>query len=137
MAKTAFPLSRTRSYILGARWTWRVDVLALAASEGRLLTAFEASTEQFLAMLTYRRGDVYVVVGRLEYHGHEPGLHCHSACDSLAAMQAAVVKPYGTRRFPKNKAFHRRTGYEMTQVTALETSFEFFNVTAAPDGAMV
>ena len=137
MGKQAFPLSRGRYYVLGARWTWRVDVLTAAGFECRLLTAFEPSTDQYLALLTYRRGSVYVVVARLEYHGHEPGLHCHAACEPLSTVTGGVVKPYGTQRLPRHGSRHRRASYDMTQAGALQTSFRFFNVSATPEGAMV
>ena len=137
MGKQAFPMARGRHYVLGARWTWRVDVLASGETECRLLTAFEPSTEQFLSILTYRRGAVHVVVARLEYHGYEPGLHCHAACEPLSTVTGGVVKPYGTRRLPAHGSPHRRASYEMTQQSALQTAFRFFNVGAIPEGAMV
>jgi hypothetical protein len=56
MTRNAFPLSRTRNFILGVRWTWRVDVLEIDGIECRLLTAFEPAKHSFLAWLSYKRG---------------------------------------------------------------------------------
>jgi hypothetical protein len=101
MSRNAFPLSRTRNFILDVRWTWRVDILDVQGVECRLLTAFEPSKQTFVAWLTLRRGSAYVVVARLEFHGHEPGLHCHACCDDVHDLPTGVVKPFGVRRVPK------------------------------------
>ena len=137
MTRTAFPMSRTRNFQLGARWSWRVDLVDAGGVECRLLTAFEPSKHGFLAWLTCRRGDAHVMLARLEYHGSEPGIHCHASCDEVHNVQVGVVKPYPTTRLPKYCAFHRRSTYEMTEASALAVSFEFFNVKKAPQGALV
>lgn len=137
MTRNAFPLSRTRNFVLGVRWNWRVDVLDADGTECRLLTAFEPSKHTFIAWLSYQRGAAYVLAARLEYHGHEPGLHCHACCDELHDIPAGVVKPFGTVRVPKYGKFHRRVTYEMTESSALSTSFGFFGVKWTPQGSMV
>lgn len=128
MTRNAFPLSRTRNFILGVRWTWRVDVLEYQGTECRLLTAFEPSKNNFIGWLTVRRGDSYVLAARLEFHGHEPGIHCHASCDDIHGLPAGVIKPYGTRRLPQYHSRHRRDRYTMTEASALSTSFRFFGV---------
>lgn len=138
MPKSAFPLSRTRSWRLGFKWSWRVDVLDVDGHECRLLTAFEPSKEGFEACLTLLRDGAHVVVARLEYHGAEPGWHCHVSCDDLASLPAGIVKPYGIKRLPHPTARHRRVTYEMTEMSALSTSFGFFRVNeASPMGALL
>jgi hypothetical protein len=137
MTRNAFPLSRTRNFILGVRWTWRVDILDVDGVECRLLTAFEPSKHTFIAWLSYQRGPAYVLAARLEFHGHEPGLHCHAPCDDLDELPAGVVKPFGTRRVPQYGSFHRRLTYQMSESSALSTSFEFFGINAPPEGAML
>ncbi len=141
MTRNAFPLHRSRSLVLGVHWTWRVDVLNMkedrTGRELRLLTAFEPSKQNFLAWLSYKRGDSYVVLGRLEFHGTEPGIHAHAACDAEAdEITPGIVKPLGTRRAPRYGQRHRRDGYEMTENTALSTAFRFFNVRGA-EGEML
>jgi hypothetical protein len=96
-----------------------------------------ATKHTFIAWLSYQRGAAYVLAARLEYHGHEPGLHCHASCGDLDELPAGVVKPFGTRRVPQYGTFHRRVTYEMTESSALSLSFEFFGVNAPPEGAMI
>lgn len=137
MTRTAFPLHRNRSFTLGTHWSWRVDVLDVEGTEMRLLTAFEPSKQNFLAWLSYKRGDSYVVLARLEFHGTHPGLHAHAVCDEdVKEITAGVVKPFGTKRLPEATNTHRRTKYEMTEATALSTAFNFFNVQGA-EGEML
>ena len=137
MTRNAFPLSRTRNFQLGVRWTWRVDILEIEGTECRLLTAFESSKNNFLGWFSYRRGDTYTMVARLEFHGHEPGLHCHACCDDLHNVQIGVVKPYPSVRLPNARAKHRREKFEITETSALSTSFRFFRVRMIPGGAMI
>src|SRR5436190_379977 len=108
MSQTAFPLTSGKGLRLGAKWSWRVDVLSCGDFECHLLTAIEISKEAFMACLTYKRGNAHVVVSRLEYHGHEPGLHCHASCEQLHEHAAGIMKPFGVKRFPKYGAKHRR-----------------------------
>lgn len=97
MTRNAFPLSRTRNLQLGSRWTWRVDILEIDRVECRLLTAFDPLKQSFVAWLSYQRGDGYAIVARLEYHGSEPGMHCHATCDAVSETPVGIVKPFGTR----------------------------------------
>jgi hypothetical protein len=140
MARTAFPLHRQRAFVLGTQWSWRVDLLCPEGDSGtelRLLTAFEPSKQNFIAWLSYKRGDSYVVLARLEFHGSEPGIHAHAVCDTdLQDVQAGVTKPLGTRRAPRYGRPHRRDTYEMSEATALGTSFKFYNVSGA-EGEML
>jgi hypothetical protein len=46
------------------------------------------------------RGDSYVIVARLDYHGHEPELHCHASCEDLHDLASGIVKPFGVQRVP-------------------------------------
>jgi hypothetical protein len=135
--RNAFPLTPARAFRTGARWTWRVDVLEIDRVECRLLRAFEPRKQGFIAWLSYQRGDSYVVVARLEFHGSEPGLHCHATCDPVSETPAGIVKPFGTRRVPKYGTRHRRTKYDMTEASALNTSFRFFKVKGTPEDAMI
>jgi hypothetical protein len=130
MPKTAFPLSPTRQFRLGPKWIWRVDVLECENVECRLLTAFEPMKQTFVAWLSYERGGGYTLVARLEFHGDEPGWHCHSNCGPVSDIPIGVVKPLGTVRVPKARAFHRRTDYDITESDALAKSFKFFRVQA-------
>ncbi len=137
MSRTAFPLSRARSLVLGANWSWRVDILAADGAEMRLLTAFEPSKQNFIAWLSLKRGDSHVVLARLEFHGHEPGIHAHASCDAdVHDLPAGVVKPLGTRRAPKYGKPHRRATYEMSETTALNMALKFFKVSGS-EGEML
>jgi hypothetical protein len=138
MTRNAFPLSPARSFRLGASWTWRIDVLEIDRVECRLLTAFDPLKQRFMAWLSYQRGDSYTVIARLEFHASEPGLHCHAACDRpVHETPVGIVKPFGTRRVPRYGTKHRRIKYDMTEASALNTSFRFFKIEGTPDDAMI
>lgn len=138
MPKTAFPLSPTRSFVLGKRWRWRVDKLEVVGTEARLLTAFEPSREKFLSWLSLGRDGGYAIVARYEFHGEdEPGWHGHCLDTTVARIPIGQVKPYGTVRVPAARGRHRRTTYEVTEASALATSFRVFRVENVPEDAML
>jgi hypothetical protein len=137
MPKTAFPLSASRSFQLGPKWSWRVDVLDYKGLECRLLTAFEPSKQTAVAGLSCRRGTAYGVVARLEFHGDHPGWHCHSHCGVVADLSAGYVKSLGSVRLPKARAFHRRKVYEVTERVALEKAFAFYNIEPGEPGPLL
>jgi hypothetical protein len=135
MPKSAFPLSKSRSFQLGKKWRWRVDRVAVEDTECRLLTAFEPAHEKFMAWLSICRGADYAIVARYEFHGDEPGWHVHSTCGRVSQIPVAVVKPYGTMRLPKASDPHRRNAFTITEMDAVSVSFRVFRVMAlAEDG---
>jgi len=137
MPKTAFPLSKTRSFQLGKCWSWRVDRIAAGGIQGRILTAFEPSKEKFLAWLAIERQEGTAIVARYEFHGDEPGWHCHSLCAPIDGIPVALVKPYGTMRIPAARHRHRRLTFGMTEMSALALSFRVFRVTGKSEGGLV
>lgn len=137
MPTTAFPLSKSRSFVLGKRWRWRVDKLEYSGLEMRLLTALDISREGYISWLSVRRGDSYAILARYEFHGGEPGLHAHSMCGKVSEIPVAVVKPYGTMRIPKARTAHRRMKIELSEATALAISFKIFRVNGRPEGGLL
>ncbi len=137
MPKSAFPLSKTRAFQLGKSWMWRVDRIAAGGLHGRLLIAFEPSKEKFLAWLSIERQEGHAVVARYEFHGDEPGWHCHSLCGQIDQIPVGVVKPYGTQRIPAARHFHKRQTFAITEVSALSLAFRFFRIEDRPEDALV
>lgn len=137
MPKSAFPLSRTRSFQLGRKWRWRVDLLDIDNGEARLLTALEPGTERFLAWLSVRRGDEFAIVVRYEFHGDHPGWHVHSQCGLVSGLKAAQIKPYGTQRVPAANRRHRRTEYDITETGAVAASFRVFRVISGDEDSFL
>lgn len=137
MPKSAFPLSKTRSFQLGKSWRWRVDRISVSGMEGRLLTALEPSKEKFLAWLSLCRGNEFSIIARYEFHGDEPGWHVHSLCGNVAKIPVAVVKPYGTLRIPKANNLHRRSEFGVTERDAISLSFKVFRVEAGAKGSLI
>lgn len=137
MPKTAFPLSSSKSFQLGPKWTWRLDVLEFNGLECRLLTAFEPLKQTAISWLSARAGAGYAVVARFEFHGDHPGWHCHSYCGALADISVGYVKSLGVVRLPKARAFHRREVYELTEQTALERAYTFYNIESGHAGSLL
>ena len=135
MPKSAFPLSRSRSFQLGRKWRWRVDLLEIEGGEARLLTALDPGTERFLAWLSVRRGDDFAIVARYEFHGDHPGWHIHSQCGLVAGLTAAQIKPYGSRRIPAANRRHRRVDYGVTEAGAIAAAYRVFRISLGDEDA--
>jgi hypothetical protein len=136
MPKTAFPMSASRSFQLGPKWTWRVDVLEYKGEECRLLIAFEPMKQTAIAWLSCRRGNGYALVSQFEFHGDHPGWHCHSYCGAVADISVGYVKSLDAVRLPKPRTYHRRGQYELTEQDALAKAFAFYKVGAAEPGSL-
>lgn len=133
MSKTAFPLGKGRGYQLGAKWEWRVDQLDVSGVECRLLTALQAEKSSFMAMLTVRQDQDFVVVASYEFHSDHPGWHVHACCDDVDKIDVGLARPRDSLRIPGVKRKHRRDKFgNVSQSTALNIAFEFFNVKGTP-----
>lgn len=129
MPRTAFPLGRGRAYQLGAKWKWRVDELEALGHECRLLTAFNLEKRGFMAMLTVRQGQDFVVVASYEFHSDHPGWHVHADCSDIDKIDVGLSRPRDARRIPHVRRKHRRTDFvDVTESSALNISFKFFSV---------
>jgi len=137
MSRGDFPLSRNDSLILGRRWHWRVDLLQASGAQLRLLTAFDPSHQEFRAWLSYPRGDSHVIIVQLEFHGTHPGWHCHAACCDIDQIGAGQTRPRSFVRIPGPSSAHRRRDFEVTELSALVASFEFFRVRGVPEGLLI
>ena len=134
MPRTAFPLAHGRSYQLGAKWTWRVDQLEALGRECRLLTAFNSEKRGFMAMLTVRLEQDFVVVTSYEFHSDHPGWHVHASCSDIGEVGLALSRPRDALRIPAVRAMHRpRNSVDVTESSALNIAFKFFNVVGKAD----
>jgi hypothetical protein len=129
MPKSAFPLGKGRAYQLGAAWMWRVDQLEALGQECRLLSAFNAKKQGYMAMLTIKQDQDFVVVASYEFHGDHPGWHVHACCSDIDKIDVGLARPRDGKRFPGTRSKHRNDKYvDVTETDALNIAFKFFNV---------
>lgn len=128
MPPSAFKLTKRASYILGRGWHWRVDELSGGDLTFRLLIAFKADTEEYMAWLAMPAGDGLRVIARLEYHGTHPGLHCHSTCEDHEGVPVGDQNPYMFRRAPSAWENHRRQDSVKSESDAMQRAYRFFGV---------
>lgn len=133
MPATAFRLTKRAPYLLGRFWHWRVDELVGGGMEFRLLTAFRADTEEFMAWLAIPMGEALTVIARFEYHGDHPGFHCHSTCADHSEIPVGEQDPYLFKRAPGASNRHRREDPVRTESEAIERAFTFFGVRPEKD----
>lgn len=77
MPKTTFPLRGNQAYRLAGTWTWRLITFVAASENYRVLLAYKADKQEFMAMLGHLVGREMTVLCRIEHHGSHPGWHVH------------------------------------------------------------
>lgn len=92
MPRTAFPLSKSHSYVLGSGWRWCVLELAAGARRFRLLVAYQKAKAQYRAWLGLESGTDQALLARLEYHPSHRGWHCHLKTGDVSDVSCGVVK---------------------------------------------
>jgi len=129
VAASAFRLSKSgrRSYQLGASYAWRVVRFEALAERFRILVAFHEAKESYRAWLAQEVGNDLRVLARYEYHGYEPGWHCHAHCGDVRGLGAGIVKNLGEKRFPRVDR-SRRVDFEITEDNALTVAAKFYGL---------
>ena len=135
MPKTGngFPLSRAKTFKLGAGWAWRIVELKAGVAECKLLVAYHPNKENYLAILGYGVGTDTHVMGVLEYHGSHPGWHVHGSCLAATPAQFGRVHYPDMVRFPDGKQRHRDIDFGVTESNALEPAIKHFRLGNAFD----
>lgn len=126
-----FRLSRAgrRSYCLGPKYEWRLIRFDAWGRNFRLLVAYRLEIEVYRAWLAVEEGGDLKVLARYEFHGTEPGWHCHAHCGDDSEIVAGTVKHFRERRLPIAGRC-RRTTFGVTDQNALTIAAEFFRVNA-------
>lgn len=136
MPKSAFPLSLSHSYILGATWTWRV--VSLTDNDGRhwrLLVGFEAAKQQYRGWLGLVDGSDLALIARLEFHPGHHFWHCHVKTSALNRVTRGAVKE--ARAYERVLLCPGPKIFDVTESNAIGYAFRIFNVTVGRAGSLV
>ena len=131
MPPGAFPLSRrrSRSFRLGAAYRWRIVLFDAVGRKFRLLIAYNAAKEQYVAVLAEERERDNAVIASYEFHGTHAGWHLLSACGPVEACPEGVMRGPWQKRFPPARDFHRRTHYGVSSdEAAVAVAARFFRL---------
>jgi hypothetical protein len=134
MPKSAFPLSKSGSYRLGAGWLWQVVGFQAHCKDAivncRMLAAVHVGKQNYEGWLAVERDQDLVLLARYEYHSeHNPhGWHLHSKCVDIASLTPGVVKGPYVKRYPETKAKHRRQSFYITETDFLGPAYTVFGM---------
>lgn len=136
MPKTAFPLARKRSFILGNQWWWKLDHYECGPITGRILIAYHLEKANFIAFLAIDSApDELAVVACLEHHYDHGSWHWHTKCADLSQFATGATRQRnGGIRIPPKGAYSRARPYEMGHMEAVNRAYKAFRVADAGGG---
>lgn len=126
MPKTAFPLSRSHSYVLGSSFDWCVCEASCDKYQYLILVAFDPAKAQYRAWLGIVYGHDLALIGRLEFHPSHRGWHCHVKLGLVDNVARGVVKE--SKEHEKARVCAVDHKFEVTKLDAIEIALRAFNV---------
>ena len=130
-----FPLSKKggKTYPLTRQWRWRITTLEAEGRKFRLMTTYHKVVPEFCAVLAEDLNKDSRIIARLEFHATHDGWHAHPYCGDFDIVLSGITKPLGTRRIPREGAFHRhdemlRDGKPMSDAHAGAVVSSAFNL---------
>jgi hypothetical protein len=130
MPRTAFPLSRSHSYILGSAFDWCVCEASCNEHQYRILVGFDATKAQYRGWLGLVCGHDQALLARIEYHPTHHGWHCHLKLGDIDKVVRGVVKEAADHEKCRICPVDHQFG--VTQLDALNIAFRAFNVVGSP-----
>ena len=127
MPKSAFPLSKQRSFQIRAKYRWRITRFSCAGETFRILIAYRNDLERYSAYLGREHDGDMAVVSRYEFHPSHGGWHYHADC----AHSSEIVGRTGglDDRLPAGRSHHRRAQFcHMDDARALSLAYKAFGL---------
>lgn len=122
-----FPLSyaRAKNYKFGQDYQWRVVRFHCLEQKFRVLILLNEGKQIFRATLGFENAQDICVLCHHEFHGSEPGWHCHLTNKEHHAVPAGISRSH-MRRWPQAKAPHSRLEFKVDLANALSVAAERF-----------
>lgn len=130
--KAEFPLSRARDrdYKFGPAYDWCIIKFDALGFDCRVRLLLREGREIFYATLGIVEGGDTRIICSYEFHGTEPGWHCHSKCGRIADIEPGQNR-FSSKRLPQGGRFHRDKTFGVTKNTAKHVAFDFYRIYAA------
>lgn len=129
--RTQFPMSRLkdRRYKYGKEYAWRVVQFDAAGRHCRILIILNEKKEILRARLGVESSGDMIVISDYEFHGSEPGWHCHVATDDHSEISPGAAR-FNKRKWPTQPS---RTQFGATEANALSIVARHFRFEAQGD----
>lgn len=110
-----FPISK-KAYNIGSSFQWSVVSFNALNLDCRVLIIVNFDKQKFDAILGVMGKSTLHVLCSYEFHAHEPGWHCHAACDEVSRVPAGYMRGPWVRRMPGARATHSRLNFSIATV---------------------
>ena len=124
-----FPLSRAKpkDYKVSDAYDWCIIRFSCLGLDCRVRVLLREGREIFYATLGVVEGGDTKIVCSYEFHGTEPGWHCHVKCDELANVRPGQNR-YGAVRLPNGRRKHRRDSFGVSKTNAKHKAIDFYRI---------
>ena len=141
MARSDWPsrTAKAKAYKFGTAYTWRIIKFTCKGLDCRVRVLFNEDKSIFRATFGVTISGDTTVLCDYEWHGSEPGWHCHARCDEVNDLDPSKNR-FGSRRLPAAGTFHRRMEFgsvhgPMDEETAFNTALSVFRI--KPSGTLL
>jgi len=131
VSRPSFPLSRAkaRAYKWGSAYEWCTVRFSALGQEFCVLILCRFGREILYATLGLCGPKDTQVLCSYEFHGTEPGWHCHLTCESVTTVPAGAMRGPWMRRLPGAREFHRRKSFGISnRGQALQKVLDFYGI---------
>ena len=127
VSRAEFPLCGG-PYNMGRSVNWCVISFEALGQEFRVLICLHDRKEIYRAILGAKTSQLLKVLCCFEFHGGEPGWHCHATCDDLSKVPEGVMRGPWIVRLPKGGNFHRRANFSVTKESAIRLAIDRYRI---------
>jgi hypothetical protein len=94
----------------------------------RVLIRLHEAKEQYAATLGMEVDGDLAILCVYEFHGTEPGWHCHLSCDPAKDVPTGIHRGPWIMRIPTGNSHHRRKKFGVSEANALTIAADRFRI---------
>lgn len=126
--KKDFPArAKPKAFKFGPEYDWAIIRFKALGLDCRVRVLLREGREIYYATLGVVEDGALKVIASFEFHGTEPGWHCHVRCEDVDSIDVATNRQ-GAIRLPRAKQHHRRGEFRVTKMNALHKALRLYRI---------
>jgi len=126
--KKDFPArAKAKAFKFGPAYDWAIIRFKALGYDCRVRVLLREGREIFSATLGVVEKGSLKILATHEFHGTEPGWHCHVKCENISEIDGTTNR-VGSIRIPGAKQHHRRGKFRVTKKDAKRKVMRLFRI---------